>query len=1331
MEKTNSIFLSCLCFIFFFMNSPELITTAKGNPSLVLTNETDHQALLAIKDLIQGDPLGALSAWNHSIHFCNWQGVSCGRQHQRVTLINLSSLALVGSVSPQIGNLTFLRRIDLGNNSFHGKIPQEIGKLFRLQYLQLVNNSFQGEFPINLIHCSNLRVIHMGGNNLGGKIPTDLGSLSNLSYLILAANHLTGAIPHSIGNLSNLHTLSLPYNNLDGSIPTQLGQLSKLEYPQLSANNLSGMVPTSLYNISSIYFFSINKNQLHGILPLDLGLTLPNLPGFYVSSNQFYGQIPSSIANATRLVQIGFTNNSFTGPMPMNLGTLYALESFVASDNSLGTNQRNELMSFLTSLFNCSSLTQLDLATNHFKGLLPHSIANLSTKITWLTLQDNYIFGSIPLGIGNLVNLQYLVLDDNMLTSSIPNSIGKLSTLEILMLYKNNIPGEIPSSIRNLSIGTLDLSTNTIEGSIPISLGNCTNLQQICLHYNHLTGAIPSQIFGLSSLVYLSLSQNYLTGLLPQEVEISATLSNCEVLEFLYIDGNLFEGTISMAFRQLKGIQELDVSRNNLSGQIPRFLREFRFFQYLNLSYNMFDGYVPNGGVFTNSSAFSVVGNSKLCGGIKLLQLPACPIEVLHERKRPSNHRVIVLVVTLTIVVLSLCILAILYRNRRSRQQVNLASPLENQYPQLYYGELFQATNGFSAANLIGEGGHGYVYKGILNSDEQIVAVKVLNLHEHGANKIFVTECQALKNIHHRNLVKIITACSSIDFKGHDFKALVFEFMENGSLENWLHPSLLEQHEPKNSNFVQRLNIAIDVACALDYLHHHCEMTFIHCDLNPSNILLDGDLCAHVGDFGLAKIFFATNGISIRQQSSSIGIRETIGYVAPEYGIGEEVSTQGPTSNMFTGNVNLHSYVKMCLPEQVMQIVDPQIILEMEVEPSRSMQSSTTNISKLEACLVPVFQIGVSCSVEMPSERMSVKDVLKELPKIRNVFLRVRGQRRVTFTPTVEHCNTATVIGLCLRVKLMCSLPIRYKVDIGMAPELMQLKLYGFDNELRSPGDAPQGDRGRRQEEIDQLFKSGKKMKESEKSAAEIALLVENVMAELKVVAEVDAELNRQSKPTINKLKKLPLLMEVLSKQLHHRVLTPLKTGLEPVLAGSLPNINIRGFPIDLEHYDRREQLKKSGLGKVIMFLLKSDEETPANRRMAKDLVDKWEESKSGQSSSMCLTIRPEAMPMDFLVRLQSKIDPDDVRPCAKQVVQDQHSLKVCCRLVVFGSLVLLPRFLDLSSSEEFVARASVELCLVGRARVASLERAMASGSGPESCVSWLERAFLGSSGLV
>ncbi|KAG5537917.1 hypothetical protein RHGRI_025117 [Rhododendron griersonianum] len=157
------------------------------------------------------------------------------------------------------------------------------------------------------------------------------------------------------------------------------------------------------------------------------------------------------------------------------------------------------------------------------------------------------------------------------------------------------------------------------------------------------------------------------------------------------------------------------------------------------------------------------------------------------------------------------------------------------------------------------------------------------------------------------------------------------------------------------------------------------------------------------------------------------------------------------------------------------------------------------------------------------------------------------------------------------------------------------------------------------------------------------------------VVAEEDAQLNMESKPAINKLKKLP------------------RSSLK--------------FPIDLEHFKRREQLKKSGLEKVIMFLSKSDEET-TNKKLAKDLVDKWnflvifcrpankasgmesrdddldlaefsQERKSWQSSSRQHASRPEAMPLDFLARPQSKIDPGEIRARAKQVIHDQRRLKV------------------------------------------------------------------------
>ncbi|XP_059639146.1 probable LRR receptor-like serine/threonine-protein kinase At3g47570 [Cornus florida] len=266
------------------------------------TDVTYKQALLAIENQILEDPTKVLGSWNDSAHFCKWQGVTCSRQHQRVTALNLSSLQLVGSLSPHIGNLTFLRVIHLENNSFRGTIPQEVGQLFRLQHLSLDTNSFQGE------------------------IPTEMGSLSNLLQLLLYSNHFAGKIPISFGNMSSLQELYLMSNNLEGSIPVELGQLSNLKTLQLSGNNLSGIVPTSLYNISSINYFAATENLLHGSLPPDFGLTLPNLQTFYFGNNQISGAIPPSLANASQLVKFDISYNAFTGPIPTNLGSLDDLQ---------------------------------------------------------------------------------------------------------------------------------------------------------------------------------------------------------------------------------------------------------------------------------------------------------------------------------------------------------------------------------------------------------------------------------------------------------------------------------------------------------------------------------------------------------------------------------------------------------------------------------------------------------------------------------------------------------------------------------------------------------------------------------------------------------------------------------------------------------------------------------------------------------------------------------------------------------------------------------------------------------------------------------------------
>ncbi|XP_020424528.1 probable LRR receptor-like serine/threonine-protein kinase At3g47570 [Prunus persica] len=172
-----------------------------------------------------------------------------------------------------------------------------------------------------------------------------------------------------------------------------------------------------------------------------------------------------------------------------------------------------------------------------------------------------------------------------------------------------------------------------------------------------------------------------------------------------------------------------------------------------------------------------------------------------------------------------------------------------------------------SLYNLIGSGSFGSLYKGVIPRDGTIVSVKVLNLQQQGSFKSFIDERKALRSIRHRNLLKILTACSGIDNLGNEFRSLVFKYMENGSLDSWLYPRDEEQWKIKTLGVVQRMNIAIDVASALDYLHHHCEGAIVHCDLKPSNVLLDEDMVAHVGDFGVARFLLETSNDPSQSQT--------------------------------------------------------------------------------------------------------------------------------------------------------------------------------------------------------------------------------------------------------------------------------------------------------------------------------------------------------------------------------------------------------------------------------------------------------------------------------
>ena len=170
-----SIYLHVILFLFIILLCLQP-TTADPAP----TDETDGLALLKFKESVSYDPYNILSSWNDSVNFCNWLGITCDGRHQRVTALDLPGYNLGGSLSPYIGNLSFLRSIELQNNTFYGEIPREVGNLFQLQELRLNNNTLEGQIPPNLSKCSNLRFIHLHVNSFTGKIPMELGSLMKL-----------------------------------------------------------------------------------------------------------------------------------------------------------------------------------------------------------------------------------------------------------------------------------------------------------------------------------------------------------------------------------------------------------------------------------------------------------------------------------------------------------------------------------------------------------------------------------------------------------------------------------------------------------------------------------------------------------------------------------------------------------------------------------------------------------------------------------------------------------------------------------------------------------------------------------------------------------------------------------------------------------------------------------------------------------------------------------------------------------------------------------------------------------------------------------------------
>ncbi|CAI9103058.1 OLC1v1001486C1 [Oldenlandia corymbosa var. corymbosa] len=820
--------------------------------------------------------------------------------------------------------------------------------------------------------------------------------------MALMNNSLSGGLPMSLcDRLRNLNQVLLSDNKLNGVLPLELSYLNHLEVFSLNTNSLSGSLPVGIFNISSLSIISLEFNNLSGTLPSNMCGELSTLEELYLEDNNFTGHILNTILNCSNLINIDLSDNHFVGSIPNDLGNLRLLKFLNLGDNYFTSESPSLELEFMNSLSNCKDLELLDVHGNLLGGYLPKSVGNLSASLEQFFAANSSIRGEIPMEFGNLRSLITLDLQRNHLTGSIPETFKGLKALQKLILNDNELSGAMLDKLCGLPrLGGLYLNGNKILEPIPKCLGNVTSLRYLVLHSNRLHSSIPSSLWNMKNLLILTLSENLLTGSLPLEVgnlkaasgldfsknnlshEIPHTIGGLQNLEYLSLAFNEFQGTIPESVGGMVGLKTLDLSHNNLSGTIPMTLEKLRYLKYFNVSFNHLIGEIPSHGPFQNFTSESFISNKDLCGDQKF-HVPPCPKTSYPEVRGQKRSKVLFALLSVAVVVGIIAFIGIYIRFlRKGKIHVpGLSNALfDASLVRFSYYQLAHATNGFDESNLLGKGSFASVYKGITN-EGTIFAIKVFNPEMQEAFKSFDRECEMLRNLRHRNLTKVISSCST-----PDFKAIILEFMPNGSLDKWLY-----SHNYSLS-LIQRLNIMIDVAIALEYLHNEHLTPVVHCDLKPSNILLDLDMVAHVTDFSISK-FLSKEDCVIHTQTIA-----TFGYVAPEYGTEGLVSTRcdvysygiimmelftrtKPNDDMFDGNFNLRTWVNDAMASELATVLDANILNRDDVNFNEKLQS-----------LYSIMEVALNCTKDQPGERRNIKEILDALNKIKVKILTYHAQ---------------------------------------------------------------------------------------------------------------------------------------------------------------------------------------------------------------------------------------------------------------------------------------------------------------------------------------------------
>ena len=613
-----------------YYGSIQCLPTNKGSYS-------EREVLRMFYVATGGDNWVKKTNWmNDDAGICTWHGVSCDKEGETVTRINLASNNLGGTVPPVIFQMQKMYELNLKDNPVDFEF-EGIEQALALTELYLDSSKLTSLDGVG--EAKGLRILHLEQNNFkGDSIPAEIFNLKNLKHLYLSDSLFGGTLPSGIKDLTDLEEFYCHGNEITGTIPTEIAELSNLEVLVLSENNIIGTIPSEISRMTSLrslFIDSFTKRSvgLSGPMPDFSGAV--NLKEIYLNANGLTGTVPadllSGLEDKDATVTLGLQSNQLTGTVPPELRRFTSLNIDLAGNQITGIDDlcdNGDWMSGLVGKFGCDAIlcppgtfNQHGRQSNDDSGCVPCNVDDDDISIFFgaLTCQseerktekeilkilfqqcggancknkDNWVSPDVDVckwyGISchesKLVDS--ILLGSNNLVGTPPKELFEMSELKWLWLYANPIKFKFDGIGNAPKLTSLLLDSTGLDSLAGVE--DASVLEDLDVRFNNLKGGLDQGLSKLVNLKTFSCADNQLLGSLP-------SFRSLKNLERLRMGGNKFNGVIP-DYSTNRKLKSLDLSDNALQGPIPPTLLkgvDHSESVYVDLSSNQLTGIVPS-----------------------------------------------------------------------------------------------------------------------------------------------------------------------------------------------------------------------------------------------------------------------------------------------------------------------------------------------------------------------------------------------------------------------------------------------------------------------------------------------------------------------------------------------------------------------------------------------------------------------------------------------------------------------------------------------------------------------------------------------------------------